>query len=125
MENNDQTNYELGVLNEELNRTSKLIHNFAEENLELQKAVDFDPKDPKSWYFYLLNIIIIFSISLNILNKMKFINTELKSFKEKISSMFELVAVFPNFSKNPILDENKALEKCYLTSNLFCFIYIL
>lgn len=114
MENNDQTNYELGVLNEDLNRTSKLIQNFSEENQELQKAIDFDPKEPKSWYFCSLIIIILSLLSLNILNKMKFINAELKSFKEKVSSMFELVAVYPNFSKNPILDENKALEKCHI-----------
>ena len=50
---------------------------------------------------------------------MKKINKELKSFKEKIPPFFEMVAVYPNFTKSGPFDEKKANEKC------FCFISFL
>ena len=49
---------------------------------------------------------------MNTLNKMKLINTELKSFKEKISPIFEMISVYPNFPKSGVADEKKAIDKC-------------
>ena len=48
MENNDQTNYELGVLKEELKQIYELIENFRTENIDLQNRTYFNPKDSKN-----------------------------------------------------------------------------
>lgn len=45
MENNDQINYEIGILKEEMNSISNLIQKFGKENENLYMMPDFDPKD--------------------------------------------------------------------------------
>lgn len=46
MENNDQSNYEIGVLREEIASINELVNKFSQENMNVQKNVP-DPKDPK------------------------------------------------------------------------------
>lgn len=42
---------------------------------------------------------------------MKFINNELREFKQKISPLMEISAIHPNFSKNGFVTEEKAEER--------------
>lgn len=46
MENNDQSNYEIGVLREEIASINELVDKFRKENIDVQSNVP-DPKDPK------------------------------------------------------------------------------
>ena len=48
MENNDQTNYELEVLKEELDRVNKIIEKYMKDNEELLRRPNFDPNDPQN-----------------------------------------------------------------------------
>ena len=47
MENNDQTNNDIGSLQEELTPIFELIEKFRDENEDLLKTPDFDFKDSK------------------------------------------------------------------------------
>lgn len=47
MENNDQSNYEIGVLREEIISINGSLNKFRKENLDTQQIPSFDPKDPK------------------------------------------------------------------------------
>lgn len=58
------------------------------------------------------------------MNKVKLINNELKVFKEKITPIFETLAIYPNFPKTggPI-KENNARERCFfqIKTNILIF----
>jgi len=49
MENNDQTNYELGVLKDELDRVNTIIEEYRKASEELLRRPNFDPNDPQNW----------------------------------------------------------------------------
>ena len=47
MENNDQINYELEVLKEELDRVSKIIEEYRRDS---EERPIIDPNDPQNWF---------------------------------------------------------------------------
>lgn len=47
MENNDQINYELEVLKEELDRVSKIIEEYRRDS---EERPNIDPNDPQNWF---------------------------------------------------------------------------